>query len=172
MHRKEELKRFERRLDFIILVLSLLCLYSLFGCTRTVYMPAQSTKKDSTVVNRVDSLNIVTKLQIIDSLRIKDSIVIIKNETGAVVGKESYHERDHYRSERDSTAYYKALADSLMAIEKEKEYVPYPVEKPLSKWDRRFITIGKVSTGGILTAGIGLVAYLIIRRRKRNCVDS
>ena len=52
---------------------------------------------------------------------------------------------------------------------KESVYVPYPVEKELSKWEKRYISLGKVSLGlyiGLLTALIAWLVYYIKRKKK------
>lgn len=78
--------------------------------------------KDS--VRIMDSTRIVTKIN--DSTRIKDSTVVVVDEQGNVKSKETWHERDHWRKEQDSTLIYKnamkeAISQRDMALYENKE---------------------------------------------------
>lgn len=61
--------------------------------------------KDS--VRITDSVRMVTNIK--DSLRIKDSTVVVVDEQGNVKSKETWHEKEHIREQKDSTQIYKAM---------------------------------------------------------------
>lgn len=78
--------------------------------------------KDS--VRIMDSTRIKTKIN--DSTRIKDSTVMVVDEQGNIKSKETWHERDHWRKEQDSTLIYKnamkeAISQRDMALYENKE---------------------------------------------------
>ncbi len=163
---KEDLKRFERSLDVIIIIMIVVSLITLVGCTRTVYMPVETTRIDTIQIHRTDTVREHhTKTEKLIVFQ-KDSTNTVLDDQGNVKSKESFHNKTVISELRDSLDYYRAQLDSLRAIKREKELVPYPVERPLTKWQRRFMTIGKVATGGAVAAVIGLAAYLAVRNRK------
>lgn len=114
------------------------------SCTRTVYVPQTSIQRDSIYLTQYKR----------DSIYLHDSVYIhLKSDT-------LYIEKWHTKLVKlvESDTLYIERADTLR--------LPYPVEKPLTYWQRNFMSIGKVSLGiwgGIL---IAILAYIIIRRRR------
>jgi len=99
---------------------------------------------------------------------VKDSTVQVQNDKGETIKEEHWHNIDHYHFESDSTAHYKALYDSIRTVKVEKEPVIQVVEKDLTKWQQRFLTIGKVSSGiygGLLIATVVWIIYRIRRKK-------
>lgn len=114
------------------------------SCTRTVYVPKTSIQRDSIYITEYKR----------DSIYMHDSIFQwLKADT-------MYIERWH-------TKYIERLSTDTLYIERNDTIrEPYPIEKPLTYWQRNFMSIGKVSLGiwgGIL---IAILVYIIIRRRR------
>lgn len=99
-----------------ILMLTLLC-----GCTTTKYVPVESVR---TEYRDHDVLRV-------DSVMLHDSVVI--RSAGDTVLMEKWRWRDRVSIVRDTVSVTKT--DSIQ--------VPYPVEKPLTRWERT-----KVDWGG------------------------
>lgn len=99
-----------------ILMLALLC-----GCTTTKYVPVESVR---TEYRDHDVLRV-------DSVMLHDSVVI--RSAGDTVLMEKWRWRDRVSIVRDTVSVTKT--DSIQ--------VPYPVEKPLTRWERT-----KVDWGG------------------------
>ena len=113
------------------------------SCTRTVYVPQTSIQRDSIYLTQYKR----------DSIYMHDSVYIhLKSDT-------LYIEKWH-------TKYIeKANTDTLYIERSDTIRIPYPVEKPLTFWQRNFMSIGKVSFGiwgGIL---IAILIYIIRKRR-------
>ena len=122
----------------------LICLGS---CRSVKYVPYETIKRDSIYI----SLHQKDSIYLHDSIHVKekgDTILIEKWRT-------KYVERQVH-----DTAYIERL-DSV--------YVPYPVEKELSKWEKRYISLGKVSLGLYIGLVIALIAWLVyyIKRKKK-----
>ncbi len=111
------------------------------SCTSTKYIPIQTIKTDTLYKSKKDSINLITKFNLKDSINIRDSIVIRINSNGGIIGKDSWHYKDHFRSSTDSTNYYKSALDSILnkkQVIKEKiipvvktEVKPYPLKNKI-----------------------------------------
>lgn len=113
------------------------------SCTRTMYIPQTTIQRDSIYITQYKR----------DSIYMHDSIFQwLKADT-------MYIERWH-------TKYIERLStDTLYLEHNDTIREPYPVEKPLTFWQRNFMSIGKVSIGmwgGIL---IAILIYIIRKRR-------
>jgi len=119
-----------------------------FGSCKSVkYIPYETIKHDSIYITNHQK----------DSVYIYDSIY--QKEKGDTLILEKW--RTKYVEKQVHDTSYIERWDSI--------YVPYPVEKELSKWEKRYITIGKVSTGLYIGLLIALIAWLVyyIKRKKK-----
>lgn len=121
----------------------LICLGS---CRSVKYVPYETIKHDSIYITNHQK----------DSVYIYDSIY--QKEKGDTLILEKWHTKYVEKQVHDTS--YIERWDSI--------YVPYPVEKELSKWEKRYITIGKVSVGGCIGLSLALIIGVIcwIRRKK------
>lgn len=122
----------------------LICLGS---CRSVKYVPYETIKHDSIYITNHQK----------DSVYIYDSIY--QKEKGDTLILEKWHTKYVEKQVHDTS--YIERWDSI--------YVPYPVEKELSKWEKRYITVGKVSVGlyiGLLVALIAWLVYYIKRKKK------
>ena len=119
-----------------------------------------------------------------ENTHIKDSTASKYDANGNKVGEDRFHYEYHEISQediqilrdsisslkeyKDSTSIYHSKCDSLMSvinkISKDKIYV----EKQLSKTDKFFIRIGRVSFAILILGVVVFIGYLIIRNRKRS----
>ena len=119
-----------------------------------------------------------------EKTHIKDSTSSKYDANGNKVGEDRFHYEYHEISQediqilrdsisslkeyKDSTSIYHSKCDSLISvinkISKDKVYV----EKQLSKTDKLFIRIGRVSFVILITGVVVFIGYLIIRNRKRS----
>ena len=119
-----------------------------------------------------------------EKTHIKDSTSSKYDANGNKVGEDRFHYEYHEISQedvqilrdsisslkeyKDSAAIYHSKCDSLISvinkISKDKVYV----EKQLSKTDKFFIRIGRVSFAILILGVVVFIGYLIIRNRKRS----
>ena len=119
-----------------------------------------------------------------EKTHIKDSTASKYDVNGNKVGEDrfhyEYHEISHedvhilrdsissLKEYKDSASIYHSKCDSLISvinkISKDKVYV----EKQLSKTDKFFIRIGRVSFAILILGVVVFIGYLIIRNRKRS----
>lgn len=85
----------------------------LASCTSTKYVPVESVKHDSVYVNQI----------VKDSVYIKDSVLIVKGDTIT-----EYRYKYIYQ--------YKDRTDTLFITKTDTIRVPYPVERPLTRWEQ------------------------------------
>lgn len=115
---------------------------SLCGCTRTVYTPVESVR---TEYRDRDVERVVT-----DTVR-EERFVLVKGDT--VIDR---RDRWHRSTEYVHDTCYVECHDS----------VPYPVERPLSRWEQTKMDFGGAAIGGIVIALCAAVVWLI-RKFKR-----
>ena len=119
-----------------------------------------------------------------ENTHIKDSTASKYDANGNKVGEDRFHYEYHEISQedvqilrdsisslkeyKDSTSIYHSKYDSLTSvinkISKDKVYV----EKQLSKTDKFFIRLGRVSFAILILGVVVFIGYLIIRNRKRS----
>ena len=139
----------------LIIVLSLLIgavITALCSCTRKVYVPTETVRteyKDRVVENLR-----------VDTVAMRDSVAVYVN--GDTVRITKY--RDRWRTriiERH---------DTIVSVKRDSVAVPYPVEKPLTKWERAKLVVGGMALGtlgAVVVAAIVAVIVWIIKRRRR-----
>ena len=119
-----------------------------------------------------------------EKTHVKDSTASKYDANGNKVGEDRFHYEYHEISQedvqilrdsisilkeyKDSTSIYHSKYDSLMSVinkmSKDKVYV----EKQLSKTDKFFIRLGRVSFAILILGVVVFIGYLIIRNRKRS----
>lgn len=132
---------------FLLVFCAGLILICLGSCRSVKYVPYETIKHDSIYITNHQK----------DSVYIYDSIY--QKEKGDTLILEKWHTKYVEKQVHDTS--YIERWDSI--------YVPYPVEKELSKWEKRYISIGKVSLGlftGLLMALITWLVYYIKRKKK------
>lgn len=132
---------------FLLVFCTGLILICLGSCKSVKYVPYETIKHDSIYITNHQK----------DSVYIYDSIY--QKEKGDTLILEKWHTKYMEKQVHDTS--YIERWDSI--------YVPYPVEKELSKWEKRYITVGKVSVGlyiGLLMALIAWFVYYIKRKKK------
>lgn len=122
---------------------SLLLLILLVGCKSIRYVPVETTKTDSIYVSNVER----------DSIYLLDSIYI--HEKNDTVYLERWRVKYVERLSRDTL--WKERVDSIR--------VPYPVEKPLTKWQSLKMRVGGYALGGASLLFLVLVGILIAKLR-------
>lgn len=121
-----------------------------------------------------------------EKTHVKDSTASKYDANGNKVGEDKFHYEYHEISQedvqilrdsisslkeyKDSSAIYHSKCDSLISviskISKDKVYV----EKQLSKTDKFFLRLGRVSFAILILGVVVFIGYLIIRNRKRSRV--
>lgn len=122
----------------------LICLGS---CRSVKYVPYETIKHDSIYITNHQK----------DSVYIHDSI--FQKEKGDTLILEKWH-----------TKYVEKQVHDTSFVERwDSIYVPYPVERELSTWEKRYISLGKVSLGlyiGLVVAFAAWLVYYIKRKKK------
>lgn len=139
----------ENRMCFgaLMAVVALIAASFLCGCTKTVYVPAQS------VSYRADTVKLVT--QRTDSVYRLDSVFVLQKGDTVVINR--YRER--WRDRRE------VVHDTTVAVRTDTIRVPYPVEKtvevekPFPWWSKLLMLVG------ILALSIA-VAWLALKYRR------
>lgn len=107
------------------------------SCRSVKYVPVETVKTDSVYVNKVQR----------DSIRLQDSIfVLVKGDT-VRVEKYKYLYRD------------RVVVDTVYKVQCDTIRVPYPVEKPLTRWQQWKLDLG----GFAMAAILALLAFGIFR---------
>ena len=119
-----------------------------------------------------------------EKTHIKDSTASKYDANGNKVGEDRFHYEYHEISQedvqilrdsisslkeyKDSTSIYHSKCDSLMSVINEISKDKVYVEKQLSKTDKFFIRLGRVSFAILILGVVVFIGYLIIRNRKRS----
>lgn len=120
----------------------------LAGCTRTVYMPVESTAYHTDTVR-------LTAVRA-DSLFRRDSVAVYVS--GDTVRITQY--RDRYRVRERIDTVYRAVMDTA------RVEVPVPVERELTKWERTKMDFGGAAIGVLAVAACVAVVWLIRAYKK------
>lgn len=138
--RKDPDKGFGYIALFVVVMAALLCLSLLCGCKRTVYVPVERHHYHT------DSVRVAVER--VDTLMQHDSVYVERNGDTTLIVKW----RNRYR--------VKEIHDTIarIVVRRDSVPVPYPVEKPLSKWQQ-----AKMDLGGIAFGAVGvLIAFIIV----------
>lgn len=117
---------------------------SLCGCTRTVYTPVESVRAE---YRDRDVERVVT-----DTMR-EERFVLVKGDT-------VWDWRDRWHVQREY------VHDTVSVIRTDTVREPYPVERPLSRWEQTKMDFGGAAIGGIVIALCTAVVWLVKRFRK------
>ena len=127
------------RMKMLSILLALLWLFYLTGCKTVKFVPVP--EYHTLYKTRVDTV------QRWDSVYFRDSVFI------AAKGDTVYLTKTHWR-ERFRNVYH-IKADTVM--QQDSVRVPYPVEKPLTKWQR-----WKMDMGGWAMGAVAVLIILVI----------
>ena len=155
--------------------LALLCI----GCTRTIYTPVETVhteykEADTTAIyNRLLSLfqSTMSKEARSDSLVDRSSETVVLNEKGDT----TRHDREHiiYRAtsrekeleqilaRQDSVI--NALRTQMSQVKTDSIPVPYPVERPLSRWQQVKMDFGGMAIGALILL-LSIFLFRLIRK--------
>lgn len=117
---------------------------SLCGCTRTVYTPVESVR---TEYRDRDVERVVT-----DTVR-DERFVFVKGDT--VI---DWRDRWHRSTEHVHDTCYVERHDTIRE--------PYPVERPLSRWEQTKMDFGGMAIGGLVIALCAAVVWLVRKFRR------
>ena len=165
----------------ILIIISIILAAFVCGCTKTIYTPIESHTRDSVTTKAELSESqfhyLVNALQrqvnIRDSIVIRDSVIMVVNETGDVISKEVFHDRDRNSSRDELITQIQAKYDSIFNAQREEvnaileqlNQVPVPVEKKLSKWQQFKQDVGGITIGILIVVVIIAVVWLIKKFR-------
>lgn len=150
--------------------LLVLFLIAMCSCSRVQYVPIEkehiSVIRDTMYVR--DSVSHTHHSSQRDSIIRKDSIVYVVDESGKILRKELYSQKEIYSNlERE----YKALKDRYERLKTEKADTVYQdrpvyIEKQLSRWQQLQLDIGGWAMGGFIVMIIFLIFYIYVRSGK------
>ncbi len=119
-----------------------------------------------------------------EKTHVKDSTASKYDANGNKVGEDRFHYEYHEISQedvqilrdsisslkeyKDSTSIYHSKCDSLMSVINEISKDKVYVEKQLSKTDKFFLRLGRVSFTILILGVVVFIGYLIIKNRKRS----
>lgn len=148
-------KRFVTAYGAIVtwLALMLLAMAALLlsgGCTRKVYVPTEH------IVYNTDT--VYEAVLRIDSVIQRDSVAVVQKGDTVLITRY----RDRYRVKERTDTVYKAKTDSVRVRE------PYPVERPLSKWEQTKMDFGGMFLGGLIAVvGAAIIVWIVKRKRRK-----
>ncbi len=126
----------------VTVAVALLC-----GCTSTKYVPVETVKTE--YVDRESAR--------VDSVTLRDSVFV--RSGGDTIWVEKWRWRD-----RVSRA-----SDTVTVVKTDSVQVPYPVEKPLTRWQQAKMDFGGIGFGAVgallLLVGAGAVRKLWLGRK-------
>lgn len=128
----------------------------LTSCRSARYVEVPTIKTEYKV--RTDTL----RLSRVDSIYQRDSVYLTKWLQGDTLY--IYKERTAYKYKFLADTVYKIASDTI--IKTDSVAVPYPVERELTKWERRYMIVGKLVIG-LIPACVFWVGFTVwLRRRK------
>lgn len=164
----------------LVLVMMLLC--ALFGSCITKYVPVESVRTEYRDKDNTELLDVIKTLTErlhqkelqVDSLMQSHNERLVLNDKGdtlrhdreTIVYRSSHRETELERlldAKNDSIRY---LRQQLESIKADSIPVPYPVEKPLSRWEQTKMDFGGFALGGIAVVLCIAVVWLIRKFRR------
>jgi hypothetical protein len=125
------------------IVLFILLMLMLIGCTTIKYVPVESVHTDSIYISKVQ----------VDSVYLHDSTIIRQ------VGDTIYHTEIKYKYK------FKFLCDTFTDIQVDTITQVVEIEKPLTKWEQTKMELGGVAIGGVIFAIIALIVFILFKLR-------
>lgn len=130
-------------MDYRGITIILLAL-AICSCRSVKYVPEETVKTDSVYVNKVER----------DSIRLQDSIfVFVKGDT-VRIEKYKYLYRD------------RVVVDTVYKVQCDTIRVPYPVEKPLTRWQKWKLDLGGFAMAAIVIAVLVVVGRMVYKLKK------
>ncbi len=124
-----------------VFIIAVLCLFS---CRSIKYVPVETVKTEKEYIDRVKR----------DSIHVHDSVfVLVKGDT---VFKDKYH--IVYRD--------RLIHDTVSINNTDTIQVPYPVEKPLSRWQNLKLQVGGFSIVAIIVVILIVVGKIVYKLKK------
>ena len=152
----EEYRRFIAALMWTAILFSLIVMMAaascmtITGCTSVRYVPVESVTHDSIYISRVER----------DSIHVHDSIYMEVVSKADTTYKTKYVQKVVYRD---------ALRTDTMMVERvDTIRLPYPVERPLSKWEEIKLDLGGIYIVGLTIFALSEVAVWLLRRKRNN----
>lgn len=151
----------------------------LVGCrTKYVTVPeyhyVATEVKDSTQSVHLDYTKLLSVFRQRDSTVTNVVTTITRNERGDTTVRETQRTTEHWHSEQSQIAHYKHIADSLRreldnkSVRVDSIRVPYPVERPLSRWDRLKLEVGGIAIGALGLTLLAVATYIVVWLAKRD----
>lgn len=117
------------------------------GCTRTVYVPAE--------IVRTEYRDRETERTVTDTVR-DTRLVWMRGDTVLDI-RDRWHRSTEY------------VHDTVQTVITDTVREPYPVERPLTRWEQAKMDLGGVALGAMLITLCAAVVWLALRlRRRRN----
>lgn len=126
------------------IMLFILLMLMLIGCTTIKYVPVESVHTDSIYISKVQ----------VDSVYLHDSTIIRQ------VGDTIYHTEIKYKYK------FKLLCDTFTDIQVDTITQVVEVDRPLSKWEQTKMEMGGVAIGGVIFAIIAIIVFVLIKLGK------
>lgn len=125
-------------------IIIILLASAIWSCRSVKYVPVETVKTDSVYVNKYHR----------DSVHVRDSVfLLIKGDT--------------VFRDRLKVIYRDKLVTDTSFIERvDTVRVPYPVEIPLSRWQRFKMEAGGIAFGGIIILVLVVVGRMVYKLRK------
>lgn len=147
----------------LLFILLLFCVF-LTGCRSRYIPPPQESYiniRDSVVLR--DSVVIRNDINKIDSVIIKDSTVLVMDTSGNIIRTELYRYKEVNRQLTEKYEALQAEYSRLEALKQQVEYIPYPVEKELTWWQKIKLSIGEI----LIILVLVLIGNLVVRFVKK-----
>jgi hypothetical protein len=145
----EKMKDYIKHLNipfWYAMLITVICIACLASCkTKYVTVPEYHTHYIHNTDTSVRS----------DTLFVRDSVIIRMQGDSTIVEKIKWRDR--------FVNVYKIKTDTV--IQRDSIRVPYPVEKPLSKWEQAKMDYGGMAIGGTVALVIFVVVWLVKRIR-------
>lgn len=122
----------------LVALFSMLLLVLCASCSKTVYMPVETTRTE--YIDRLKT----------DSIHITDSIILREKEDTVYLTRWRTEYRDRLR------------VDSILI--RDSISIPYPVEKSLTRWQQVKMDMGGIAIGGLLAVFLIIIIWIIIKK--------
>lgn len=152
----------------------------LSGCTSTKYVPIKTVhteyrEADTTAIyNRLLRLfeSRMERETRADSLvdRTKELVVLTetgdtaRHDTERIIYRSTSYEKELEHKVREQDSIISSLRTQLSSVKSDSIQVPYPIEKPFTRWQQTKMDFGGMAMGGVGIALCLAVVWLIKRR--------
>jgi len=145
-----------------LVILSILCAF-LSGCETIKYMPVETV--------RTEYLHSTDTVKETDTL-FRDKETIIREADSATIAKLGLQLKQNERAililqkELEKQISNKSESKTDTVFKTKDVQVPYPVEKPLTRWQQVCIDYGKLTMGATALLVVFIIVWLVRRFRK------